>query len=367
VRRFAIDATSIRSLRSGTGRRLVELYGADPEGFAALGDWLILAAPEREAELRARLPFAEVRPHAAPPSPAARALYGHRRLLRQLRDVDLILQDTRPFADPTRTLPCIHDLRHLSRGAASPLFRAWMRSRFPVALRACPRLTTVSEHVRRQLAKLSGRPLDDIDVVSNGVDAAAFRGASLEPLNALGLEPGDYVLSVGHREPRKNPAFLARLIAADRARGGDLRFIHVGAAASPRDPFAAARREAGLEDLWRLLDALPETTLRALYRGAAVFLMPSLIEGFGIPLLEAMAAGTPVIAADHPPFDEIAAAEDRLALEPRAWLERVDRLREEGGEREAARIRGVDRAALFTWSRAAAAQITALTRALQCS
>ncbi|MEZ6194382.1 MAG: glycosyltransferase family 1 protein [Planctomycetota bacterium] len=365
--RLAVDATAIRTLASGTGRRLVSLLGAAPEAFASRGDWLVLAAPETAEEIARRLPFVEVRVHDSPRSALARALHGGRRLRAALGDRDLVLQDPRPYADPARTLPCVHDLRQLEpSGEASLARRLWMRRRFPAVLRTCPLVTTVSEHVRGELVALSGRPAEEILVVPNGVVVEDFAGSDVAALGPLGLEPRGYLLAVGHREPRKNLGFLSELAALDRERGGRRLLVHAGA---PRPGFDEPERlaaERGVADRVRWLGAVDEATLRALYRGAEAFLMPSHVEGFGVPLLEAMAAGVPVLAAARPPFDEIVAAGDLWPLDrPGAWLDRLDALAGDAGARESAVARGRERAAEFTWSRAAERQLRAIDRALE--
>jgi glycosyltransferase involved in cell wall biosynthesis len=149
-----------------------------------------------------------------------------------------------------------------------------------------------------------------------------------------------YVLAVGTDEPRKN---LDRLLGAHRIlreRGSDLELVLVG----PPGWAARARSGPGV----RVLGYVAEEELPALYRGAAVYAYPSLYEGFGIPVLEALACGTPVACSAHPSLDE-AAADIAVRVDPHdpdAIADGIERARETPAELVA---RGRKHAAGFTW------------------
>src|SRR5262249_25194535 len=149
----------------------------------------------------------------------------------------------------------------------------------PRAARRAARVLTVSERSKRDLVSLYGLSAEKVVVTPNGVDPA-FRPNGGE----ASASPRAYALSVGAIQPRKNQ--LRALVAAKEA-GPPL----VAAGPEKAPPTAAALREAGAE----LRGYVPTDELARLYRGAACLVQASYYEGFGLPVLEAMASGTPVV------------------------------------------------------------------------
>jgi glycosyltransferase involved in cell wall biosynthesis len=314
-----------------------------------------LGGVERWArELAARLPA--LRPGAyevltPPPRFVHRAGHAWEQLVLPLRAARapalLCPANLAPLAFP-RNVVVIHDaaaLRHPEW--YSPAYAAWQRRVLPALARRALHVVTVSEFSRGELADLLDLPPDRVTVVPGGVDPVFSPEAGARAARrALGLTR-PYVLCVASQTTRKN---LRALVPAAQALAAQ--DIEVVVAGGHRPQFA---REAGLEAL-RHLGAVPEALLPGLYAGAEAFALPSLYEGFGLPVLEAMACGTPVIAADATALPDTAGGAARLAPPTgEAFAAALTGLLADDPERQRLRAAGLTRAAEFTWERTAGA------------
>jgi glycosyltransferase involved in cell wall biosynthesis len=195
-------------------------------------------------------------------------------------------------------VPCvitIHDLAHIQLPfLATPARRLYYSALLrPAARRACS-VITVSEFSRRQIMEWSGLPPERVINAGNGV-AAEFqiRGERYQPGFA-------YVLYVGCARPHKN---LDRLLQAFRASWHrETHLILTGGAAAGLESYIHSN---GLQHRVHFVGTVTDERLAALYRGASVLVVPSLMEGFGLPALEAMACGTPVIASNVAALPEV--------------------------------------------------------------
>ncbi len=171
-------------------------------------------------------------------------------------------------------------------------------------------MLTVSEFCRKDIIDRYGLPEDKVVVTYDGVDARFFEPATPGEIEQTRKKYGigdAYILTVGNLQPRKN---LVRLIAAysrlRRARP-DIRhqLVIVGKKAWKYHPIMKSVKDSPWADDIILTDYIPDEDLPALYRGAAVMAYPSMFEGFGLPPLEAMACGTPVVVSDRSALPEV--------------------------------------------------------------
>ncbi|MGH2896390.1 MAG: glycosyltransferase, partial [Solirubrobacteraceae bacterium] len=222
--------------------------------------------------------------------------------------------------------------------------RAWHRLARPRALaRRAARVIVLAPSTRGQLVDRWGLDGSRIEVVAPGVTATPLPGAAPPPGTP---PPGTYLLAVGALEPRKAPDLLARSFTAARATGLRASLVFAG-----EGRLAGSLRGEGISMLGRVSD--PE--LDALYRGALALVMPSLLEGYGLPVPEALARGTPAIVSDLPVFgSELEGAVLRVPPGDEAALTAaLVRLEREAGLRAALAGAAAPAVAGLSWDEAA--------------
>lgn len=229
------------------------------------------------------------------------------------------------------TLPLVVTVHDLAVFRHPDAFNRWTRTYsphvVPRVLAAARRIIAVSDFTRRELIEVLRVPEQKIRVVPNGVDDRFTRdGPAAE---------GDYVLAVGTLEPRKN---LPRLVEA--ARRNDVELRVVGA------------RGWGAVDVGgngvRWLGEVGDEELASLYRGALCVAYPSVYEGFGIPVLEAMACGVPVVTSRGTAMEEVADGAAVL-VDPSDAADLAAGIERAAAERETLAARGLERARAFRW------------------
>jgi len=243
-----------------------------------------------------------------------------------------------PVGASVPTVLTVHDLAILRAPEAFPRWhRLYGKAGLEGVLRAADAIVAVSEFTRSEVMALAGVPEERIRVVPNGVDAVFTPDGP--------RADGDYVLAVATLEPRKN---LRR--AVDAAHEADVELRVVGA------------RGWGGVDVAGWVGEVPDAELAALYRGARCVVYPSLYEGFGLPVLEAMACGAPVVTSRATAMEELAGGAAVL-VDPLDVAAIAAGIEEAVMRRDELITAGATRAREFTWSRSADA-VEALWREL---
>lgn len=292
-----------------------------------------------------------------PAWPFARQLWSLRRAVRAALVDVLLVQYVAPAHLPCPVVTVVHDVSFVEHPRwFSPLERIWMQRLIPRTMRAAAFVVTVSEFSRDEIARLTETDPSRIVVAPDGVDPV-FR----EPARPPEAEP--YFLAVGNITPRKDLPIAIEAHARARGNRPDFPVLLVagqdtyGASAT----HAAAKRTGAV----RFLGYVDDGALAGLTGHALALLSPSRYEGFGLPALEAMAAGAPVIASDIPVMREVT-GEAALLIpvgDAAAWADAILKIHDDVDLRQRMIAAGRARAARFTWERCAEMVLRALEEA----
>jgi len=278
------------------------------------------------------------------------------RMQRRLRLDLLHTQYIIPFPSLSKTMVTIHDVLFESHPQYfPPLFRLRSRILMRWAAFAAEHVFTVSEFSKREIGVRFGVPPQRLTVTTNAADKTRFHpgteGADL--IMGRGLEPGHYFLTVGRLEPRKNHVTLFKAYAALGADAPPL--VVVGQKDFGFEAMFEVIRQAGLERKVHFLENVGDQELPALYRHCLAFAYPSLAEGFGMPPLEAMASGVPVIVANNTALNEVVGGAG-LLVESTAVTELCDAMAAVANDAELRRKlveNGLAQVEKFQWDEAA--------------
>jgi glycosyltransferase involved in cell wall biosynthesis len=367
--RIGYDVTSLVGMCTGVGNYTRQLL-AHMLDVASEHDFLLMA--NRQEAVQDVAPSARALPmiHDFP----SRMLWMQAVLPGQLRraqpDLCHYPNSIAPLRSPCRYVVTIHDMTL----SLLPQYHPWrkrliVRPLIPLVARRAARIITVSEHARADIVRLLRVPPERVVVVPEAA-AAIFRtvpAAEQARVRARYQLDRPYLLYVGTLEPRKN---LVRLIHAWHAlwRRGVIphQLVLVGGRgwqdAAIYDTIA--RLDCG--DALRLAGYVPTADLPALYSAAEAFAFPSLSEGFGLPVIEAMACGTPVLLSTAPALRELAgdAALAVNACDEQALTDALEQLLTDDVLRADLRTRGLLRAAAFSWDRAARSTLAVYQEAI---
>lgn len=359
--RIAIDARKIRDFGIGTYiRNLVrELAEIDRENH-----YLLIAGPEGAEALEKVLGKEsenfEIVVHGAKVY-SIRELFSLSWLLLRLR-VDLFhaTHYVLPLWVPSKSVVTIHDIIHLLYPEFLPNRLAFFYAERMIrrGLQRGDRVLTVSRNTKNDLRDYFSVDGRKIEVIYNGIEQAFHKELSDEDLGRwlrqLGLQKG-YVLFVGNPKPHKNLDNVVKAYARAVERGVEAPLVCVGDRSGIEAKVRQRAEQLGIEDRLLLLGHVAQEALPAVYQGAALFVYPTLYEGFGLPVVEAMASNVPVITSNTSSLKEIAAGYAHLVnpLDVDKLAAAIVQCLTDKDHRASLRKVGKRRSQDFSWRRAA--------------
>lgn len=353
-RAFASPAAGVRRYLEGLAPALLALE--NPPRLAALGGD---AAPPGIVRVAEPL---------HPPTNFGWSVVGLPRAARRA-GVDVIHAPayTGPFWAPVPVVLTIHDVSYERHPEWYPYRRDRLRRAFyRRSARAAAHILTDSEFSAREIGEAYDISRDRLTVAPLGVDPN-FAPPGLHQPGTVPSPP--YLLHVGDLHVRRNLAMVVDAVIRARARSGvkTLSLVLAGVDRGVGELLDALASARGASDVVARLGLVDDRHLRGLYGGAAALVYPSRYEGFGLPVLEAMACGTPVIASRAGSIPEVLGDAGTL-LEPddvEGWTEAIAAVVGDAGVSARMRAQGLARAAAFTWARTAAITADVYRRAAE--
>jgi glycosyltransferase involved in cell wall biosynthesis len=355
---LGIDGHRLAGARSGVGRYVAELLREWADAETPFGEIVVFVPEGVEAD-------------ALPPTHAFRVQVlseaggaaFHWGLGRAARHVDLLFCPSyaAPLAYRGPLVVTVHDALSALMPPHSGLRQRLRHRSTRSSARRARHVITVSETSRQDIAAAYGVPPSRITSVPNGCGAEFFvpptTAAAEDVRRRYSLAGAPFCLFVGKFARRRNLPALVEAFAQARARAGTSHTLVLAGESDAAEPLEE------IPGLVRVTGYVPEHDLHVLYHEAEVFVYPSSYEGFGLPVLEAMAAGTPVLTARNSALVEVAGDAALLVDEPRRDLlaDALTTLLTDRALRERLAEQGRQRARLFPWSRTAAETMAVLT------
>lgn len=353
-----LDVRIVREALTGVGRYLVglmnEIGSIQPQDLE-----LTAVGRADQPSLSGAVPVLRLSGQAGRSTPLG--LTQHLVLKRSLRRQRCDLYHYPNFDVPplpaTRVVATCHDLEPLRHPELFSRKIVCFYRLLSRRLRSVDRVITISENTARDVHELLGIPRERITPVYLGVDPT-FAPASGDERSRVSRKyqlPEKFVLYLGNTMPHKNVERLIAAISIVRRSHPDVELIIAGAADKYRASVERAVARHGLDQAVRFVGKVPEADLPALLSSAAVFAFPSLYEGFGLPVLEAMACGAPVVTSTRSSLPEIV-GDAAVTVEPTdasALARGLAAILDDPGFSARLSERGIIRARQFTWRRCA--------------
>jgi glycosyltransferase involved in cell wall biosynthesis len=355
--RIAIDAHSVGAKLAGNESYATNLIEALAQIDSVNEYTLYVTTAEASERFHQRWPNFKVR-KTLPHTPLIRIPLTLTAELRK-HPVDVLhVQFTAPPFTPCPVVVSIHDLsfEHLPQ-TFNRRSRTQLRLTVRHSARRATRILTLSDHTRRDIIETYG--VDSERVTAIPLAAPTHFGPvnnekELQRVRHIYGIDGDYILSVGSIQPRKNLPRLVRAFASlrNKRRAGTLpKLVLVGKCAWLYDETLRALQETGMEDSVILTGYVPQSDLPALYSGAVCFVYPSYFEGFGLPPLEAMKCGAPTIVGNNTSLPEVV-GDAGILIDPfdiSAIAAAIERLIDDSDFRHQLAVKGLARARMFDW------------------
>jgi glycosyltransferase involved in cell wall biosynthesis len=352
--RIAIDARKLHDFGIGTYiRNLLKHLGA----FDHDSEYVVLCRPQDGETVRQMAPnFTPVAEKARPYSIREQIALPVRLLTARV-DLFHAPHYVLPPLVPCRSIVTIHDCIHLMFPQYLPnrLAYVYARASLSAAAARAARILTVSETSKSDILRYCNVPADRIIVIPNAIDdrlATPPREEDIQRTRERYQLDGPFALYVGSIKPHKNLERLIEAFHLVRGEGFDqLKLLIIGDQIIKFPRLRRAVDRYKLHKHVRFLGFVGDDTLAALYRLATVFVFPSLYEGFGLPPLEAMASGTPVVTSNVSSLPEVV-GDAAVLVDPysaRSIADGIQRVLVDPDLRETLRVRGLERARAFSW------------------
>jgi glycosyltransferase involved in cell wall biosynthesis len=273
-----------------------------------------------------------------------------------------------PRLAPCATVVTVYDLSFIYFPDRYPsLQRIYLTSQTRRSCRQARHVVAISNSGKEDVHRLFGVPLDQISVILPGVDPRYYPRSEEEiaEFRARKNLPSRYILHVGTLQPRKSiPTLIKAFAQLDRS---DLDLVLVGGKGWAYEEIFAMVRELDILERVHFTGYVPDGELPLWYNAAALLVFPSVYEGFGLPVAEAMACGTPVIAADTSAIPEAAGAAARLfeAQDAAGLSDHIEAVLDDPNLTATMRENGLQQARQFTWERAGRAMTNVYRKVLE--
>jgi glycosyltransferase involved in cell wall biosynthesis len=358
--RIAFDGTTLTPGRTGVGYYTEHLLQHLAREAEASGDEIVVLSNQAIDTERPLPPHVRVHEgHRFPVRIGWMQLRAQRALDAVRPDVAHFTNGMMPIGSPVSTIVTIHDMSLRLYPQCHPLRRLLLnRPLMHVAIRQAAAIVTVSESARRDLLRFNGLPADRVSVVHEAASPAFHPmgdRALLDRVRSRYGLPCRFLLYVGTIEPRKNLSRLMEAFAQARRRGLAHHLVCVGPYGWSSRDLAGRIDQLGINDAVHFTGYAPFEDLPAIYNLAEFFVFPSLYEGFGLPVVEAMASGLPVITSNTSSLGEIA-ADAACTVDPantEAIADAMIAVATDEALRRDLSERGVRRAQFFSWTQTA--------------